>query len=125
MRTNIIDDDEVYIPDIGDTDEEIDIHGQYPRSNVGIALGWSPLEQQMFDLLLMNRFAKYDGEVIEESAKAIIHLVKTFPSHEISRIAAIALMSFQLSATEDKTFEDEYNKYVEYIRKHPEDAEIY
>lgn len=117
------DDEEIYIPDIGEVDDEIDIHGQYPRSNAGIALGWSPLEQQIFDLLLLNRFASYDREVLDEAAKEVIHLVKAFKSHEIARISAIALMSFQLAATEDKNFEDEYKKYVEYIRKHPEDAE--
>lgn len=125
MKRTLVDDDDLYIPDIGEVDDEIDIHGQYPRSNAGIALGWSPLEQQIFDMLLMNRFAKYDGEVIEESAKTVVHLTKTFQSHEIARIAAIALMSFQLSATEDKSFEEEYQKYVEYIKKHPEDAEVY
>ena len=33
------------------------------------------------------------------------------------------MMSFQLAASEDKSFEDEYNKYREYIKKHPEDLE--
>ena len=33
------------------------------------------------------------------------------------------MMSFQLAASEDKSFEDEYNKYVAYIQKHPEDIE--
>ncbi len=117
------DDEEMYIPDIGDTDEEIDVHGQYPRSNAGIALGWSPLEQQIFDLLLLNRFANFDREILDESAKEITHLIKTFKSHEIGRIASIAMMSFQLAADEGKNFEEEYQKYVEYIRKHPEDAE--
>ncbi|MBO4400305.1 MAG: hypothetical protein J5809_00480 [Selenomonadaceae bacterium] len=122
-RHIIEDDEEIYIPDIGDTDEEIDIHGQYPRSNAGIALDWSPLEQQIFDLLFLNRFAKYDREVLDEAAKEVIHLVKTFKSHEIARIASIALMSFQLSESEGKSFEEEYKNYKDYIRKHPEDAE--
>ena len=38
-KRHVIDDEEeLYIPDIGDVDEDIDIHGQYPRSNAGIAL---------------------------------------------------------------------------------------
>lgn len=124
MRKPIIDDEEeLYIPEIEEVDEDIDIHGQYPRSNAGIALGWSPLEQQMFDLLLLNRFAQYDREILDEAAKTVAHLVKTFQPHEIGRIATIALMSFQLSSTENKTFEEEYKKYLDYIRKHPEDAE--
>ena len=122
-RQIIEDDEEMYIPDIGDADEEIDIHGQYPRSNAGIALGWSPLEQQIFDLLILNRFAKFDREVLDEAAQEVIHLVKTFKSHEIARIASIALMSFQLSEAEGKSFEEEYQNYIEHIRKHPEDAE--
>lgn len=122
-RHIIEDDEELYIPDIGDADEEIDIHGQYPRSNAGIALNWSPLEQQIFDLLLLNRFAKFDREVLDEAAKEVIHLVKTFKSHEIARITAIAMMSFQLSESEGKSFEEEYQKYIDHIRKHPEDAE--
>ena len=125
MRKPVVfdDDEELYIPDIEDVDEDIDIHGQYPRSNAGIALGWSPLEQQMFDMLLLNRFAQYDREILNEAAKSVVHLVKTFQPHEIGRIATIALMAFQLSSAENKNFEEEYQKYLEYIRKHPEDAE--
>ncbi len=123
-RRNLIDDEEeLYIPDIEEVDEDIDIHGQYPRSNAGIALGWSPLEQQMFDLLLLNRFAQYDREILDEAAKSAVHLVKTFQPHEIGRIATIALMAFQLSSTENKDFEEEYQKYLDYIKKHPQDAE--
>ncbi|MBQ7705669.1 MAG: hypothetical protein IJT73_09630 [Selenomonadaceae bacterium] len=122
-KRNFDDEEELYIPEIEDVDEDIDIHGQYPRSNAGIALEWSPLEQQMFDLLLLNRFAQYDREILDEAAKSVIHLVKTFQPHEIGRIATIALMAFQLSSTENKNFEEEYQKYLEYIRKHPEDAE--
>ena len=117
------DEEELYIPDIEEVDEDIDIHGQYPRSNAGIALGWSPLEQQMFDLLLLNRFAQYDREILDEAAKTAVHLVKTFQPHEIGRIATIALMSNQLSTAEGKDFEEEYQKYLEYIKKHPQDAE--
>lgn len=122
-RPLIEDDEELYIPDIGDTDEEIDIHGQYPRSNAGIALGWSPLEQQIFDLLLLNRFANFDREILDESAKEVAHLLKAFKSHEIARIFSVAMMSLQLSEAEGKNFDEEYQKYAEYIRKHPEDAE--
>ncbi len=124
MNKNIFDDEEeMYIPDIDEVDEDIDIHGQYPRSNAGVALGWSPLEQQMFDLLLLNRFSTYDRELLDETARTVSRLVETFEAHEIARISAVAMMSFQLAASEDKSFEDEYNRYVEYIRKHPEDAE--
>ena len=117
------DEEEMYIPDIGDVDEEIDIHGQYPRSNAGIALNWTPLEQQMFDMLLLNRFSSYDRELLDETARTISRLVETFEAHEIARITAVAMMSFQLAAAEDKSFEDEYRKYIEYIQKHPEDIE--
>ena len=117
------DEEEMYIPDIGDVDEDIDIHGQYPRSNAGIALGWTPLEQQMFDMLLLNRFSSYDRELLDETARTISRLVETFEAHEIARITAVVMMSFQLAAAEDKSFEDEYKKYVEYIQKHPEDIE--
>ena len=117
------DEEEMYIPDIGDVDEEIDIHGKYPRSNAGIALKWSELEQQMFDMLLLNRFASFDRELLDETARTISRLVETFEAHEIARITAVAMMSFQLAAAEDKSFEDEYKKYVEYIQKHPEDIE--
>lgn len=122
-RHIIEDDEEIYIPELDEVDAEIDIHGQYPRSNAGIALDWSPLEQQIFDLLFLNRFAKYDREVLDEAAKEVIHLVKAFKSHEIARIASVAMMAFQLSESEGKSFEEEYKKYIDYIRKHPEDAE--
>ena len=124
MYNPILDDDEdMYIPEIGDVDEEIDIHGTYPRSNAGIALNWSPLEQQMFDMLLLNRFTTYDREILDETARTISRLVETFEAHEIARIMSVAMLSFQLAAAEDKSFEDEYNKYIEYIVKHPEDIE--
>ena len=119
----IDDEEELYIPDIEDVDEDIDIHGQYPRSNAGIALGWSPLEQQMFDMLLLNRFAQYDREILDESARTASHMVKTFQPHEIGRICTIAMMAFQLSASENKDFEEEYQKYLDYIKKHPQDVE--
>ena len=124
MFRPIVDDEEdVYIPDIGEVDEEIDIHGKYPRSNAGIALNWSPLEQQMFDMLLLNRFTTFDRELLDEIARTISRLVETFEAHEIARIMSVAMLSFQLAAAEDKSFEDEYNKYVEYNQKHPEDIE--
>lgn len=117
------DEEELYIPEIEDVTEDIDIHGQYPRSNAGMNLNWSPFEQQMFDMLLLNRFAQYDRDSIDEAVKTVVHLVKTFQPHEIGRICSVAMMAFQLSATEDKDFEEECKKYVEYIRKHPEDVE--
>ena len=117
------DEEEMYIPDIGDVNDDISIHWQTPRSNAGIALEWSPLEQQMFDLLLLNRFNSYDQELLDETARTISRLVETFEAHEIARIMSVALLSFQLAASEDKSFEDEYKKYVQYIRKHPEDLE--
>jgi len=123
IRPILDDEEDMYIPDIGEVDEEIDIHGTYPRSNAGIALNWSPLEQQMFDMLLLNRFASFDRELLDETARTISRLVETFEAHEIARIMSVAMLSFQLAASEDKSFEDEYHKYVEYITKHPEDIE--
>ena len=123
IKPIIDDEEEMYIPDIGDVDEEIDIHGTYPRSNAGIALNWTPLEQQMFDMLLLNRFNSFDRELLDETARTISRLVETFEAHEIARIMSVAMLSFQLAAAEDKSFEDEYNKYIEYIKKHPEDIE--
>ena len=124
LRSRFEDEDEVYIPEIGDDGSDFDnVHDRVPHSNAGIALGWSALEQQMFDLLLLNRFAADDQELLDETARTISRLVETFPAHEIARIMAVAMMSFQLAAAEDKSFEDEYNKYREYIKKHPEDLE--
>ncbi len=117
------DEEDLYIPEIEDVNEDIDIHGQYPRSNAGIALGWSPLEQQMFDMINLNRFAQYDAEILAESVKTINHLVKTFQPHEIGRICAVAMMVPQLLAEENKNFEEECQNYIEYIKKHPEDVE--
>ncbi|MBR0290440.1 MAG: hypothetical protein IJQ82_15825 [Selenomonadaceae bacterium] len=124
LKSRFEDEDEVYIPEIGDDDSDFEnVHDRVPHSNAGIALGWSALEQQMFDLLLLNRFAADDQELLDETARTISRLVETFPAHEIARIMAVAMMSFQLAAAEDKSFEDEYNKYREYIKKHPEDLE--
>ena len=125
LRPRFEDEDEVYIPEIGDDGSEDfeNVHDRVPHSNAGIALGWSALEQQMFDLLLLNRFAADDQELLDETARTISRLVETFEAHEIARIMAVAMMSFQLAAAEDKSFEDEYNKYRDYIKKHPEDLE--
>ena len=124
LRPRFEDEDEVYIPEIGDDGSDFnEVHDRIPHSNAGIALGWSALEQQMFDMLLLNRFAADDQELLDETARTISRLVETFPAHEIARIMAVAMMSFQLAASEDKSFEDEYNKYREYIKKHPEDLE--
>ena len=124
LRPRFEDEDEVYIPEIGDDGSDFnEVHDRIPHSNAGIALGWSALEQQMFDMLLLNRFAADDQELLDETARTISRLVETFPAHEIARIMAVAMMSFQLAASEDKSFEDEYNKYREYIKKHPEDVE--
>jgi len=124
LKPRFEDEDEVYIPEIGDDGSDFDnVHDRVPHSNAGIALGWSALEQQMFDMLLLNRFAADDQELLDETARTISRLVETFEAHEIARIMAVAMMSFQLAASEDKSFEDEYNKYRDYIKKHPEDVE--
>jgi len=124
LRPRFEDEDEVYIPEIGDDNSDFDsVHDRVPHSNAGVALGWSALEQQMFDMLLLNRFAADDQELLDETARTISRLVETFEAHEIARIMAVAMMSFQLAASEEKSFEDEYNKYRDYIKKHPEDVE--
>ena len=123
IKPRFEDEDEVYIPDIEVDESGFNVHDRVPHSNAGIALGWSALEQQMFDMLLLNRFAADDQELLDETARTISRLVETFEAHEIARIMAVAMMSFQLAAAEDKSFEDEYNKYRDYIKKHPEDLE--
>ena len=124
LKPRFEDEDEVYIPEIGDDGSDFDsVHDRIPHSNAGVALGWSALEQQMFDMLLLNRFAADDQELLDETARTISRLVETFEAHEIARIMAVAMMSFQLAASEEKSFEDEYNKYRDYIKKHPEDVE--
>ena len=123
MKKPIIDDEEeMYIPDIGDVDESIEYH-ESPRSNAGIALKWSPLEQQMFDLLLLNRVGTYERDVLAEMARTVEKLVDTFKPHEVARIASVAMLAFQLKATEDKSFSDEIERYTEYVKNHPEDIE--
>ena len=124
LRPRFEDEEEVYIPEIGDDGSDFDnVHERIPHSNAGIALGWSALEQQMFDMLLLNRFAADDQELLDETARTISRLVETFEAHEIARIMSVAMLSFQLAASEEKSFEDEYNKYRDYIKKHPEDVE--
>ena len=123
MKKPIIDDEEeMYIPDIGDVDENIEYH-ESPRSNAGIALKWSPLEQQMFDLLFLNRVGTYERDVLGEMARTVEKLVDTFKPHEVARIASVAMLAFQLKATEDKNFADELENYTKYAKNHPEDIE--
>lgn len=123
MRKPIIyDDEELYIPDIGDANEDIEYH-ENPRSNVGIALDWSPLEQQMFDLIFLNRVGTYERETLGEMARTVVKLIDTFKPHEITRIASVAMLAFQLKATEKKDFDEELKKYFDYVKNHPEDIE--
>ncbi len=123
MPRNIIDDEEeMYIPDIGDADEDIEYH-ESPRSNIGVALNWSPLEQQMFDFLSLYRVGTYEREVRSEMMRTVSKLMDTFKPHEIARIASVAILAFQLKATEGKNFDEEVEKYVDYVKNHPEDIE--
>mgnify|MGYP006873012496 CR=1 FL=1 len=123
MRKPIIDDEEeMYIPDIGDADENIEYH-ESPRSNIGVALGWSPLEQQMFDFLSLYRVGTYEREMRGEMMRTVSKLIDTFKPYEISRIASVAMLAFQLKAVEDKSFDEEVEKYLEYVKNHPEDIE--
>ncbi|MBR5914671.1 MAG: hypothetical protein IKZ58_09990 [Selenomonadaceae bacterium] len=121
-RPIIDDEEEMYIPDIGAVDENIEYH-ESPRSNAGIALNWSPLEQQMFDLLFLNRVGTYERDVLTEMARTVEKLVDTFKPHEVARISAVAMLAFQLKATEGKNFWDEVKSYHEYVKNHPEDIE--
>ena len=123
MPRNIIDDEEeMYIPDIGDADEDIEYH-ESPRSNVGVALNWSPLEQQMFDFLSLYRVGTYEREILNEMSRTVSKLIDTFKPHEIARIASVAMLAFQLKAVEGKDFDEEVEKYVDYVKNHPEDIE--
>ena len=122
-RPKFEDEDEVYIPDLGDYNDEFSLHDRTPRSNAGIILEWSALEQQMFDLLLINRFNTDAHDMLDEEAKAVIRLTETFDSHEIARICSVALLAVQLALVEEKNFENEYHKYQEHIKEHPEDME--
>lgn len=123
MPRRIIDDEEeMYIPDIGDADESIEYHESL-RSNVGVALNWSPLEQQMFDLIFLQRLGTYEREIRGEMTKTVSKLIDTFKPHEIARIASVAMLAFQLKSVEGKSFDEELEKYVEYVKNHPEDIE--
>ena len=122
-RRRFEDDEEVYIPDLGDFSDDFNLHDRTPRSNAGISLGWSALEQQMFDLLLLNRFNTDSHDMLEEEAQMVIRLTETFDSHEIARICSVALLAVQLALIEEKNFENEYHIYQEHIKEHPEDIE--
>lgn len=122
-RPKFEDEDEVYIPDLGDYSDGFNLHDRTPRSNAGISLEWSALEQQMFDLLLINRFNTDSHDMLEEEAQAVIRLTETFDSHEIARICSVALLAVQLAIVEEKNFENEYHKYQQHIKEHPEDIE--
>ena len=122
IKPIIDDEEEMYIPDIGAVDEEINYH-ESPRSNAGIALDWSPLEQQMFDLLFLKRVGTYERDVLGEMAKTVSKLVGTFKPSEIARIAAVAMLALDFQAVEGKTFDEELEKFQEYLKNHPEDIE--
>ena len=117
------DEDEVYIPDLGDPDELPASWTRRPRSNAGIELKWSDLEQQMFDLLLINRFNTDAHDTLEDQVDTINMLLENFDENEILRICSIALMAKQLKLTEQKDFADECQKYMMHVIRHPEDAE--
>ena len=121
-RRTFEDDEELYIPDIGAVDEEIGFH-ESPRSNAGIALDWSPFEQQLFDLLLLNRLGTYEREVRADMADMVSQLLKSFKPHEVARIASATMLAFQLKALEDKDFDEELARYEEHVKNHPEDIE--
>ena len=121
-RQKFEDEEEMYIPDIGAVDEDIEYH-ESPRSNAGIALDWSPLEQQMFDLLFLNRVGTYERDVVGEMANTVAKLISTFKPHELARISAVVMLTLQLKVTEDKDFGEELERYFDYIKSHPEDIE--
>ena len=119
-------DDGIYIPDLGDPDDlpgNWKIDGNSPRSNAGIELNWSNLEQQMFDLLLVNRFNTDSHDTLEDQIDTVNMLLDNFDENEILRICSVAMLAKQLSATEHKIFSEECKKYTDYISKHPQDAE--
>lgn len=125
-RRKFDDEEEVYIPDLpslGEFSDDFNLHDRTPRSNAGISLEWSALEQQMFDMLLINRFNTDSHDMLEEEAKAVIRLTETFDSHEIARICSVALLAVQLALVEEKNFENEYRKYRQHVKEHPEDIE--
>ena len=122
VKPIIDDEEEMYIPDIGAANEDIEYH-ESPRSNAGVALDWSPLEQQMFDLLFLNRVGTYERDVVSEMARTVSKLIGTFKPHEVARIASVAMLAFNLKAVEDKDFDEELEKLQDYFKKHPEDIE--
>ena len=77
----------------------------------------------MFDLLFLNRVGTYERDVLEEMTRTVEKLVETFKPHEVARISAVAMLAFQLQATEDKSFSDEIEKYTEYVKNNPQDIE--
>jgi len=115
--------DEVYIPDLGEPDEFPANWSRSPRSNAGIELKWSDLEQQMFDLLLINRFNTDAHDTLEDQVDTISMLLENFDENEILRICSVALMAKQLKKAENKNFADECQKYMMHVIRHPEDAE--
>ncbi len=117
------DEDEVYIPNLGRLEEIPDDITRTPRSNAGVELKWSDLEQQMFDLLFINRFNTDAHDTLEEQVDTINMLIESFDENEIMRICSIALMAKQLKAVENKDFAEECQKYMMHVIRHPEDAE--
>lgn len=123
LRYDDEDDDEVYIPDLGEPDELPASWTRRPRSNAGIELKWSDLEQQMFDLLLINRFNTDAHDTLEDQVDTINMLMENFDENEIMRICSVALLAKQLKAIEGKNFADECQKYMLHVIRHPEDSE--
>ena len=125
LKRRFEDDGEDYILDLGDNEihEEFDIHDRYPRSNAGVGLDWSKLEQQLFDFLLVNRFNTDAHDVLSDQIDAVADLVEKFDEQEIMRICSAAMLAKRLESDESKDFSEEVEKYREYIKKHPADAE--
>ena len=121
LRYDDEEEDEVYIPNLKDPDD-MDWK-RSPRSNAGIELEWSDLEQQMFDLLLINRFNTDAHDTLEDQVDTINMLLENFDENEIMRICSVALMAKQLKLRENKDFGEECQKYMEHVIRHPEDAE--
>ncbi|MBR6268806.1 MAG: hypothetical protein IKR28_10830 [Selenomonadaceae bacterium] len=123
LRYDEEDEDEVYIPDLGEPDELPASWTRRPRSNAGIELKWSDLEQQMFDLLLINRFNTDAHDTLEDQVDTINMLMESFDENEIMRICSVALLAKQLKAIEGKNFADECQKYMLHVIRNPEDSE--
>ena len=115
-------DDDLYIPYVETPVEDVDSVAS-PRSNAGVELGWSDLEQQMFDLLFMNRFNTTYRGTHNEQVKVIRKMAEEFDLNEIMRVCSVAVFAKQMELAEGKTFAEEYKKYEDYIESHPEDAE--